>query len=646
MEQFTAYLDMLPVQESEEIAAAEKMIYQYEPLQGNLNLWEKNTIELAKFHSMCGNHIFQHLTGQHGIVSHFELLHLKYHIERFPYHNAAAFFQHLIELDLPKTALQFILQHLFPYAVAAHGFVFGTAFSGEHLNCVRPCDMDYITPYFPDPNIPKGVLMSQAQLKSGYDFISEKNRYSRVLADISNQQRYVATWLKDCRAETTSGTERFPKPWSGDLDHSEQMFTDFFKGYCGYCISQFSEGDLLQRKKVEEQLSLVERSARFIFRLERLSQQLESVRKIKDNEQNIVEKQRWLAKLKQELSDPATALEFDAMQTIAPEITPVSLDSIDLYAYVLYHDTFTKTTLKTFPLLDKTSALRRLTVWEEKLYWYRKHPVARTIDLLCRGPRKETLRRILPFYLLDHFLQKEKPMRPFHRKIYHFDPDKLQFHGKFSYCEHPHAVRLQESHHIFYQFLLTWCSEYYPKQWDRKLSNALYTFHRSHLVTAPPTEETHFLHNDFSLLEKGISQALDVNVDMFPQYAPQKINSNEFYHFFYIDTASEVRQCRKDLQKLVTMEIAQQYKQLAFLSKNGFGYSLHPRSWHRSMAEWLHKTISKSQAVVQYVDAEQSKQSLRLAQVELAVQFMCCQLIQEEMTRKVLHYCKTVMSPE
>lgn len=646
MNDLTTYIENMTVPDSDEIGAVEKMIYQFEPWAGNVGSWNTIMMELAKFHSMCGNYAFNYLTKWDLELEKTGSINIKYHIPslvpRLPSHNAVAFFQKFMKRDISKQHQQYMIQHVFPYALASHGFVFGTVFGREDLNCVRPCDMDYVVPYRPDPNILKGVLMSHAQIKSGRNFISERMRWPHIFRKISNQRICIEEWIERYKLEGNGPSNDFPAAWSGDIDEWESMFSDFFNCYNIYCTSQINEKDLYKRAETNKQLEWIKLSAHFIFRMERLTQRLDDIKKIADQEKNIFEKKRWLSDFKKELSDELTVMELDAMRNISPKTVQPSLEKESLYAYILRPNEISKTTLKYYPLLDEAVAVHRLKKSERNWCWYRQHPVARIINHLCHGPRRKTLREVLPFYFLDHFIHKEKPLRPFTRKIYHFYPDKLTFDGEISFCEHPYAVRFQECHYGLYQFLLAWCDRYYPKEWDRKLCNALYTFYRPHLVTTEPSAETNFLGNEFSLLKEAISQALDIEISIFPQYAEDTISANDFYYFYYVNTDPKVRKLRRDLQKLVTDDIAERYKKIAFLDPGGLGYSLHSKEWHQRIANFLANVIRKDKSILQYTG---ENTALNLAQIELAIQFICCQKIRQKMTQDVLCYCKKILGP-
>lgn len=646
MESLTTYIEEMPLRDGSNIVTAEKMIYQIcqnDPYVGNIELWDFIMMELAKFHAMCGNNMFRHLAKQWDIYLDItDFIHRCNGPLTIPYHNAVAFFQRFITLDIPKKHQQHLLQSILPYALSCRGFVFGTAFDREGVKCIRPCDMDYIEPFLPDPAIWKNILMSQAQLNSGYNFMVGTKQCQRVLFEISNETRYIESWLERYRSGEDRYSDDFSEPWSRDIDKWEIMFWDFFNYYQTYCISQISGANEYKRKEIKEQLCWIESSACFIFKMERLSQRLEAIKKISDRQQNICEKQRWLSDIKNELFDESTVKELDALQKTSGKIIPPSLEGRSIYGYILCPEKLSKQNLDNYPLLDENIAMYKLKNPERSLYWYRKHPIAQTIDLLCRGPRRKILRKVLPFYLLNHFIHKEKPLRPFTRKIHHFYPDKLVFSGDISFCEHPNAKRLQECHYSLYQFLVKWCNCYFPKEWDRKLCNALYTFHRPHLITSEPSADTAFLKNNFARLRDSVSQSLDIDVSALPQYTEHTISANEFYQFFYIDTTPKVKKLREVLQKLVTSEIADQYKELAFLAPDGLGYSLHSKGWHQNMAEFLSNVISKDECVLQYVDESSTP---NLAQVELAIQFICCQKIQEKMTQDVLCYCKKILGP-
>ena len=128
---------------------------------------------------------------------------------------------------------------------------------------------------------------------------------------------------------------------------------------------------------------------------------------------------------------------------------------------------------------------------------------------------------------------------------------------------------------------------------------------------------------------------------MFPQYTDYSISTNEFMYFFYVDRSVQVKEIRKYLNKLITSELASEYKELAFLTPMGFGFSVHPVDWYKDIANWLSDIINGDKILSEYIKLDDKN----LAQIELAIQFLCCERIKEEMSLAVLCYLKQLMAP-
>ena len=247
--------------------------------------------------------------------------------------------------------------------------------------------------------------------------------------------------------------------------------------------------------------------------------------------------------------------------------------------------------------------------------------------------------------MLDFFANDEKPLRPFKRDPFYFKPNKLKFLAEISFSTHPTVVRKQKCHYKLYLALITWCDKYFKGEWDRPLCHALYTFHRCHLVTQPPSVETQYINNDLCVLRERIHKTFNMMPAMFPQRKDKAISMNEFYDFVEYSTDPEIIKIRKALRKLVGEEEAQEYKKLAFLDPRGLGYSFHPDEWFQRIENWLDAVTQKDPTVLEYIEKDPSNMGIRQTQVDLTIQFLCSRIIQESMTEEVLVFCKQVFSP-
>ena len=87
------------------------------------------------------------------------------------------------------------------------------------------------------------------------------------------------------------------------------------------------------------------------------------------------------------------------------------------------------------------------------------------------------------------------------------------------------------------------------------------------------------------------------------------------------------------------------YKELAFLSNGGIGYSLFDPQFQRKITNWLEGEISRSEWLTSYIEENETEDSPRLALVEVMLQLRCSQIIQKEMTEKCLQLCKRYLGP-
>ena len=619
-----------------------KEIYQFEGITSHPDYADRNAQELACFYAMCGNYRF----GQYRNLNSALALVLIQQQKRLPYHNAIAFFQGVKELDFTDKLSYTLLNKLLPYVLSSRGFVFSTSFYAEGLYCLHPCDLDYTTiePY-DARKVYANVLRSQAELRIGRSFQEEKNFYSRIIYNLSHQKEQIECWLTEAENEHINpNTDKYPPPWKGDIEEIEGIFWSFFEIYSTYCESQVNQASQTGSEDISlirDELSKLKKAAQFIIGMERILRSIEAIKKVKDKNQNIQNKIAWLNSFRAEILT-------DDMQLGLKVLVDISNieDFPQLYDLITRQDTLSTYQLKNYPILDKNLPVYKLGNKEGKeLRWHRRTGIGSIIDWLYRGAKKRSLRKIMPFYLLDLFANDMKPLRPFKRNPHYFRPSELKFQGEISFCPHPTVIRKQESHYNLYQGLLAWCDRYFKGEWDRSLCNALYTFYRRHLVTQPPSKETNFLCNDLSVLKDALQQIFDMSPAVFPQRTQMEISMNEFYDFYYYNPDPDIKAVRKALRKLVTDEDANEYKELAFLDKQGIGYSFHPDAWFDQIENWVSKIESQDKTVLEYINKSNADAAFHQAQIDLAIQFICSQKIRENMVQEVLVFCKRVFSP-
>lgn len=630
------------LQKSVQHIVREKKIYQFESLDSKHG--DMNMKELETFFHLCGNYRFFQYTPNFQM----DLMRRQYGKAVLPYHNAIAFFQKFMDQNSSEDPSYYNrLKALLPYVLPCRGFVFGTSFYVNGTYCLHPCDLDFAD--FNSTNLQgmeelyANVLQSQAELRLGYSFREEKNFYFRVVFNLSHQKDQIERWLKEAKSEKTGkspSNSNYPAPWKGDMRKSEEMFWSFFEFYSEYCKSQTNGTHELNR--ITADIDILKKAAQTVFKMEQILGRLESIIKLQNRSENVIAKKNWLEDFRAELADSEMQSGIKAIS----EIMPRPQNPPEIYLFITRQKALSSGRLKEYPVLDENSPIYKIGKQEGKeLRWYRKSGVASIIDWLYRGAKNNSIRQVMPFYLLDLFANDMKPLRPFNRRPHYFLPDNLKFQGEISFCTHPNAMRKQESHYNLYQSLLNWCSRYFKGEWNRPLCNALYTFYRRHLVLQPPSNETNFLSNDFAVLKKALWQIFDVPPSIFPQRTQMEISVNEFFDFYYYSTDSDIRAVRKALRTLITDTDASKYKELAFLDSHGFGYSFHSNEWFDKIEHWLSEIICRDNIVLEYVAGTDPDAAFHQAQVDIAIQFICCQKIQESMTQQVLKFCKQVFSP-
>lgn len=629
--------------------ARQKTIYQFDNT-GNDN---SNEIvkELASFYYMCGNRRFNDDVKPSPVYDHFFQLQRSYHLNMLPQHNAVAFFQGLMELcrdearngedkKLPQRESYFMLKHLLPYVLPCRGFVFGSSFYAEGVYCIHPCDLDYVI--FPDYDskahmeFDRNVLFSQAELRMARLFPKERGFYTKTVMSLSREKERIEEWYKEASDKgKVSANSDHPKPWTGDLEKLEEMFWAFFEIYRNYCVNQ--------GKSIEADLDRLKKAAHAIFKMEQMYRDLCDIMKITDKTENVCAKQKWLETIQAEISTPDMWSGIEALRK------PLHSEDIpELYKLLAAQDTLSRRQTEQYPILNRKLPIAHLGRNERTaLRWYIRSKVARIIDWLYCGEQRSSLRKIMPHYLLHLFTNDGKPLNPFKKRPYDFGLKRLNFHEGISFCKHPTVKHKQELDYCLYQDILVWCDRYFKGEWDRPLCNALYTFCRLHLVTREPSSDTQFVHNELAVLKEGIWRVFDMPISLFPQRTQIEVSANEFYDFYYYNTEPDVKTVRKALKEhIITEEDAENYKALVFLDVRGFGCSFHPNEWYDKIEDWLTGIINRNEAILQYINAAGADTAFRQAQIDLAIQFICCRKIQEDMTKEVLTFCKEVFSPD
>lgn len=617
-----------------------KEIYQFEGMALDPGYADRNAQELVHFYAMCGSYQFGQYANLDPILERL----LEKLPNTLPYHNAIAFFQSVMEMDFANQSSYIQLKDLLPYGLSCYGFVFGTSFYAEELYCLHPCDLAYtIIESHDTRKVYTGVLRSQAELRIGRSFQKEKNFYSTIVWNLSRQKEQIEQWIKEAEDKGESANlDSYPPPWEGDIEKAEEMFWSFFEIYSVYCKSQVNPAHKTDDlPKITDGLDKLKKAARVFFKMERILSSIETIKRIKDTPPNIQSKVAWLDRFHTEITADDTQSELNALKDFSD-----SHDIPELYDLIRKQDSLSAHQLKEYPILDKNLPIYKLGKKEgTELRWHRRTGIACTIDWLYRGAKKKFLRKVMPFYLLDLFANDMKPLRPFKRNPHYFCPSKLKFQGGISFCTHPVVIRKQESHYKLYQSLLTWCDRYFKGEWDRSLCNALYTFYRGHLVTQPPSEETNFLSNDLSVIEQALWKVFDMPPAVFPQRTQMEIPVNEFYNFYYYSPDPDIKVLRKELQKLITDEVANEYKALALLDAQGIGYSFHPTAWFDKIENWLSKLEDRNETVRKYIDPDNANAAFYQARIDIAIQFICCQKIREKMIPDVLKFCKRALGP-
>lgn len=642
MESLQKYTDHVEPGEKLTVRGYDGTVFLFETPNYSLQDQDKVANLLFDFFSICNNGVFKNLSGQlmqqtknilrtaYEQASQNEKMKIEY---RLSCNNSIRFFEQLMYINefLPPEGMRKVLKDVLPLALPVQGFVFGTTSDRKCINYFRVCDLEYTSNYttYSNNDISRKILCSHAQLPCAEKFLDEHNKLKDIVDGLIGIGNYIDVWRKkyinSSHQRKDNGIE-IGDPWSGPLESWKFQVTEFMTIYKRYCLSQVTESSARKWEKISEQLEVIQNCILYIFFMEGIYRRLME-RKTSDGKEDFaLLRKDWLNEFMRYSDTEDFQVASDAMNSIETGYIVTIDEARSLFSDAKNIGCFTR---------NEEKLLRR----------HRNHPVAKTIDLLCRGPRNQFVRRALPYYFLEHFSNKGKPFRAFKRTQYHFYPDKLKFDGAISFCEHPTAVRIQKSHHEFYQDLMQWCNLHYRNSYDELLCHCLYIFGRKYQFEKLKLPDDQEYSSGMMFLKRMLEDAFSPDIAMFPQYANYKISTSEFNRFFYDKPSADSRKIQKELDRLLTKEDVKKYKELAFLSNGGIGYSLFDPQFQRKITNWLEGEISRSEWLTSYIEENETEDSPRLALVEVMLQLRCSQIIQKEMTEKCLQLCKRYLGP-
>lgn len=594
-----------------------------------------------------------------------------------PTHNPVAFFdaiQNNLDALLEKReTLKFVMD----CAAAGNGFVFGTSFLSMHTPDAHPCSFRS----FPQD---REHLYARS-------YCIEKiaaNRFAPFFQDELN-------WIQDSlTAPLNVGREQFVA-WSAhehksaaDLpafsSYSWESYQELWTIYRTYSLSQYLEGQELERNQQAKAFKQMEEILHILFNLDCFWIEIEEIRKCPDN---AADKEDWLQRYRAYLLEIAPLIKN--LQSPFDEYLVTSL-GLKEFIGIAAMKKIPPDVKKNYPLWDEELNLVHFTKTERKLLrQYSQHPIYRFFRGVTSVLSNEENAKAGPFLLANFLMHDHNPVSPFIRKTFQIHQSYTTFQPNLCSLD-KRSVRLQSCHQWLFRALCSWWSYHVPLSYSEELNYYLFQRCQRHILECPPFKpyrspstaaEVEVMIRPIPAmesiyqLEKQIDNLLWFDYPIFPQYSNSPLLESKFQQFYYSvakekAAKSKEWEIRRHLEKLVTRDVAEQYKKLAFLHPCGIGMAAPPISWHIELANWLENLIRSDELVSDYVEGDKdilypggplTVQEVSdnidwlpgreiypehfqpyLSQVELTIQKLCCERLRKELLSEIVSLYRKV----
>lgn len=329
------------------------------------------------------------------------------------------------------------------------------------------------------------------------------------------------------------------------------------------------------------------------------------------------------------------------------------------------------------------SMARKLNRTETKLLnAYREHPMYRCYAELKRYSETPPIAAIAPYYLTYWFIHKKNPQIPFKKWRYKFTSKHTEINLRVSVSNDDRVHYYQACNYYLFQELCIWWTNIENSQptiylHNQMLCEALYARCR-HQVVKQEWLRIGTRPSGMGYTQEGIYQIyqqldgiFDFTAFPFPIYAKTMNHIDDLMYYFYDKQDDNVRKAKRYIQKMLTEQDVEEYKERMFMGEDGAGKSIMPIEWHERIAEWLEKMIGKNLFVSKYVEGNPDPyypgSSVRLSEIDKAIEYfdekeriypedlqpylafvewyiqkVCCERICADMQPKVLSFCKRI----
>ena len=595
-----------------------------------------------------------------------------------PTHNPVAFFdaiQNNLDALLEKREqLKFVMD----CAAAGNGFVFGSAFLYMCIPDAHPCNF-------------RAFSQDCEHLYARLYCIEKMaaNRFAPFFQDELN-------WIQDSlTAPLNAGRQQFAD-WSPHEKHTSaadlpafssyswESYQELWTIYRTYSLSQYLDGQELERNQQAKVFKQMEEISHILFDLDRFWIEIEGIQKRPDN---AADKKDWLQRYSAYLKK--IALSIKNFQSPFDEDLVTSL-GLEEFIKIAKMKKILPDIKKNYPLWDEKLNLVHFTKTERKLLQqYSQHPIYQFFRGVTSVLSDEENANAGPFLLANFLMHDHNPVSPFIRKTFQIHQSYTTFQPNLC-SQDKRSVRLQSCHQWLFRALCSWWSCYVPLSYSEELNYYLFQRCQRHILECPPFKPYRSPSTAAEIeviirpipamesiyqLEKHIDNLLWFDYPIFPQYSNSPLLESKFQQFYYSvakekAAKSKEWEIRRHLEKLVTRDIAEQYKELAFLHPCGIGMAAPPISWHIELATWLEKLIRSDELVSDYVEGDKDilypgwpltvqevSDSIDwlpgrkiypehfqayLSQVELTIQKLCCERLRKELLSEIVSLYRKV----
>lgn len=587
-----------------------------------------------------------------------------------PTHNAIAFFTNALKIE-DQVAYSKLghFRILLLLALSGRGFVFGTAFDLKNNCAIRPCDIAQLDEYKVGISLESGEsewtqdvedkylkiiyessLGNHAELKGACYFREDCIECNSIGEKVSKQSQLVADWQRSKVAAPSRGA-------SEEVVWAIRDILEFWDVYRKYCKNQLEYNvetrmsplseivdDLPQnavsseeeKHTVQRELDDLYKTIKLLICLHGFYIRLEHLLEIEDKQEHLTSKQSWISSFIRFLRRDKSRKLFEAAEQTATtqKEAPESYLGLKRFVNATRAENIPRDVAKDFPVLNGEKVQHKLTAAERKAVTaYQKHPIYICFTKMSAELSKSHITKIAPYYFTHWFIHKKSPLNPFTKRDYAFRDIHVKVNDGLTVAKDERLIYYQDCNNFLYQMLCDWWQAVearHPEMdsYNRKICDALVARCRPLVVKEDWQKvESRPIYKRWmpDVVLYQIYQKMDGLFDcgQFPIYAKQICPPDNMLYFFYEKQDPQIIKVKKCIRQLINDDIANEYKEKVFLSKDGLGNSAMPLKWHQELAEWLEGIIKRDKTVDDYVagdpDPRYPSTAMKISEINKAI---------------------------